>query len=156
MKSFDLESALLFDTQQDLRARAGTPWPTRAELDSLFPGFSSNGTTKYDSARYRSPSAEFFVVAHPLMAADGSRAGTLVTATRLPLEIKQIAAGIEREAQQYDRLSWERKSIKRTYLSMLWLLTLLILFAATWFALFLSKQVSVPIQALVEATQAIS
>jgi PAS domain S-box-containing protein len=156
VKGFDLESALLFDTQHNLRARAGKPWPTLTEMDSLFPGFSLNGTPRDESVRHRSASAEFFVVAHPLVAADGSPAGTLVTATRLPLEIKQIAEGIEREAQQYDRLSWERKSIKRTYLSMLWLLTLLILFAATWFALFLSKQVSVPIQALVEATHAIS
>jgi PAS domain S-box-containing protein len=36
------------------------------------------------------------------------------------------------------------------------LLTLLILFIATWFALFLAKQVTVPIQALAEATQEVS
>ena len=43
VKSFDLESALLFDTQHHLRARAGQAWPTPAELDGLFPGFSLNG-----------------------------------------------------------------------------------------------------------------
>jgi nitrogen fixation/metabolism regulation signal transduction histidine kinase len=36
------------------------------------------------------------------------------------------------------------------------LLTLLILFIATWFALFLSRQVTVPIQALAEATHEVS
>jgi PAS domain S-box-containing protein len=46
--------------------------------------------------------------------------------------------------------------VKLNYLSMLWLLTLLILFIATWFALFLSKQVTVPIQALAEATHEVS
>jgi len=67
-----------------------------------------------------------------------------------------MAEEIQREAQKYDELSRERKAVKRNYLSMLWLLTLLILFVATWFALFLSKQVTVPIQALVQATQEVS
>ena len=39
---------------------------------------------------------------------------------------------------------------------MLWLLTLLILFIATWFALFFSKQVTVPIQALANATHEVA
>ena len=36
------------------------------------------------------------------------------------------------------------------------LITLLLLFTTTWVALFLSKQVTVPIQALAEATREIS
>ncbi len=39
---------------------------------------------------------------------------------------------------------------------MLWLLTLLILFIATWFALFFSKQVTIPIQALANATHEVA
>jgi hypothetical protein len=156
VKDLDLESALLFDARHHLLAQAGKPWPTPLEMGALFPGFSSSQAPRAESAHYRSPNAEFFLIAHPLAGPGATAAGTLVTATRLPLEIKQRAEGIEREAQNYDRLSWERKSVKRTYLSVLWLLTLLILFAATWFALFLSKQVSVPIQALVEATHEVS
>jgi PAS domain S-box-containing protein len=39
---------------------------------------------------------------------------------------------------------------------MLWLLTLLLLFVATWSALFISKQVTIPIQALATATHEVS
>ena len=39
---------------------------------------------------------------------------------------------------------------------MLWLLTLIILFIATWFALFFSKHVTVPIQALANATHEVA
>jgi hypothetical protein len=67
-----------------------------------------------------------------------------------------MAEEIRQEAQKYDELSREQRAVKRTYLSVLWLLTLLIMFLATWFALFLSKQVTVPIQALAEATQEVS
>src|SRR5689334_15489403 len=43
-----------------------------------------------------------------------------------------------------------------TYISILLLLTVVILFVATWFALFLSRQITVPIQALAEATHEVS
>jgi hypothetical protein len=82
--------------------------------------------------------------------------GTIICATRLPLNIMQTAEEIQGESQKYDELSRERKAVKRNYLSVLWLLTLLILFSATWFALFLSKQLTVPIQALAEATHEVS
>jgi PAS domain S-box-containing protein len=45
---------------------------------------------------------------------------------------------------------------KRAYVSMLALLTVLILFIATWFALFFSKQVTIPIQALANATHEVA
>jgi PAS domain S-box-containing protein len=82
--------------------------------------------------------------------------GTLVSARQLPTSIKLMAEEIRQEAQKYDELSREQRAVKRTYLSVLWLLTLLIMFLATWFALFLSKQVTVPIQALAEATHEVS
>lgn len=56
----------------------------------------------------------------------------------------------------YARLAHERRSLRFLYTGYLLLLTLAILFGATWFALFLSKLVIVPIQALATATQEIS
>ena len=67
-----------------------------------------------------------------------------------------LSQDIQREAQKYAQLTGERRALKRTYLSFLCLITLVILFIATWFALFLSKQVTVPIQALAEATQEVA
>jgi len=88
--------------------------------------------------------------------AEGKLVGVLVSATRLPLNIKQTAEEIQREAQTYERLSREMKTVKGTYLSILGLLTLLILFIAAWFAMFFSKQVTLPVQALAEATHEVS
>ncbi len=48
------------------------------------------------------------------------------------------------------------RSFKRQILFTLSLFTMLLLFSATWFALFLSKEVTVPIQALAEATHEIA
>ena len=51
----------------------------------------------------------------------------------------------------YDELTLNRKSARSFYLQLLFLLTLFILFIATWLALFLARQISVPISALLDA-----
>jgi len=152
-----LGSAMCFDAQGRLLAGAGHAWPGSAEVLKLFPAMAA-GVLPAEGvpARWRSENTDLFLAACPVFGPGGARLGTVVSATELPTIIKQRAEEIRAEARKYDELSRERKAVKRTYLSVLWLLTLLILFLATWFALFLSKQVTVPIQALAEATHEVS
>jgi nitrogen fixation/metabolism regulation signal transduction histidine kinase len=63
---------------------------------------------------------------------------------------------LEASQKRYFELSRERKLLRRTYMGLLLLLTVLVLFATTWLALFLSKLVTRPVVALAEATQEIS
>ena len=63
---------------------------------------------------------------------------------------------IEQAQQQYDELRKQRRRLRRTYLGYLLLLTVGVLFASTWLALYLSKMVTRPLLALAEATQEIS
>ncbi|MGH9784544.1 MAG: HAMP domain-containing protein, partial [Terriglobia bacterium] len=86
----------------------------------------------------------------------GGQQATVVAARRLPSKIAESAARLDQESVLYGALSQERRSVRTIYLSILLLLTVLILFIATWFALFLSRQVTVPIQALAEATHEVS
>ncbi len=58
---------------------------------------------------------------------------------------------IDRYAAQYDQLILNRRSVRSFYLLLLSLLTLFILFIATWMALFMARQISVPISALLNA-----
>ena len=83
-------------------------------------------------------------------------AGTLYVARRLPDDFSDRYADIEAQRDTYSGLRQQLRHVKRVLLAWLALITLLLLFAATWFALFLSKQVTVPIQALAEATREIS
>jgi len=157
VKNLGLASAMCFDSQGHLRARAGNPWPSPSEVAPLFPEvISGRVPVECIPARWRSGNADLFLAACPILGAGGERVGTLVSARQLPTSIKQMAEEIRQEAQKYDELSRGQRAVKRTYLSVLWLLTLLIMFLATWFALFLSKQVTVPIQALAEATHEVS
>ena len=86
----------------------------------------------------------------------GNQSGALLVARRLPPKISASAARLNQESVLYGALSQERKSLRKIYLSILLLMTVLILFIATWFALFLSRQITVPIQALAEATHEVS
>jgi two-component system nitrogen regulation sensor histidine kinase NtrY len=157
VRMLNLESAACLDPAGHLLASVGQAGSDEAQILKLFPDLrtgklSAEGT----SARWHSDNADLFLAAYPVLGPDGERLGTALSARQLPTNVKQMADEIQREAHKYDELSRERKAVKRNYLSVLWLLTLIILFAATWFALFLSKQVTVPIQALVEATHEIS
>jgi PAS domain S-box-containing protein len=83
-------------------------------------------------------------------------AGTLYVARRLPDDFSSRYADIETQTNTYLALKQELRNYKRILLAVLAFITLVLLFATTWVALFLSKQVTVPIQALAEATREIS
>jgi two-component system nitrogen regulation sensor histidine kinase NtrY len=82
--------------------------------------------------------------------------GTILVAMPLPGDFSQTVRQVEASQQRYVDLSRQRRLLRRTYMDLLLLLTVLVLFATTWFALFLSKLVTRPVAALAEATQEIS
>ncbi len=75
----------------------------------------------------------------------------LVLEARMAVDLAARQHEIERSIREYNQLGVNRKSIRTTYLMLLVLISLFILFAATWLALFLARQISVPISALLEA-----
>ena len=74
----------------------------------------------------------------------------------LPPEFSKTVSQIEASQQRYLQLSLERRHVRQTYMGLLLLLTMMVLFVSTWLALFLSKLVTRPLAALAEATQEIS
>jgi len=79
--------------------------------------------------------------------------GRLVVARRMPDDFLKRYAEIETQSLAYAQQKQQYRAFKTQVLLELLLFTVLLLFAVTWFALFLSKQVTVPIQALAEATR---
>jgi two-component system, NtrC family, nitrogen regulation sensor histidine kinase NtrY len=152
-----LVSAMICTPDGRLLARAGGPGPEAADVTRLFPRLNAtSGTVEGEATRWRSQDADYFLGAQLVQSGYGKPLGVAVSARRLPLDLEQKAGQIEAEARRYDTLRHALQSVKRLNLSVLGLLTLLVLFSATWFAMFLSKQVTVPIQALAEATDEVS
>jgi two-component system nitrogen regulation sensor histidine kinase NtrY len=82
--------------------------------------------------------------------------GLVLVAIPLPGEFSQTVHQVEASQQRYYDLARERKLVRRTYMGLLLLLTMIVLFVTTWLALFLSKIVTRPLSALAEAIQEIS
>jgi PAS domain S-box-containing protein len=83
---------------------------------------------------------------------DGSRTlGTVEITARVPLDVAKTRAAMKNLSEWQAQLRAKRKDIRRTYMMLMALITLFVLSVATWIALFLAKQISLPITALVEA-----
>jgi len=91
-----------------------------------------------------------------LVASAPLKNGKLYVGRRMPNDYLDRYSEIQTQTQTYEQQKQQLRVYKREILGVLSLITLLLLFATTWVALFLSKQVTVPIQALAEATREIS
>ncbi|HUS05156.1 MAG TPA: ATP-binding protein [Bryobacteraceae bacterium] len=83
----------------------------------------------------------------------GTVESRLVLRSHVPLDLATTQKEINQAIAEYDQLAVDRKTTRRSYLQLLALITLFILFIATWIALFLAKQISIPISALLGAAQ---
>jgi two-component system nitrogen regulation sensor histidine kinase NtrY len=82
----------------------------------------------------------------------GSPDGVLILARQFPRELTQRAANISAQDSVFQNLRGKIKRIKAIYILLLAAVALLLIFAASWLALYVARGITVPIQALVEAT----
>jgi two-component system, NtrC family, nitrogen regulation sensor histidine kinase NtrY len=86
----------------------------------------------------------------------GQPAGYIVTAYRTSPGILTSLAAIQSQTHEYYQEKQDLRALKRQMLLILLFFTVLLLSAVMWVALFLAKQVTVPIQALAEGTREVS
>ena len=86
----------------------------------------------------------------------GHDIGIAWVTSRLPLSVVQKRREIARDRSRLDRVQATFKSTRQTYWLLLSLITLFILFAGTWLAQFLARQISGPIAALVKGAEEVS
>jgi two-component system nitrogen regulation sensor histidine kinase NtrY len=77
--------------------------------------------------------------------------GALVVRVRPQVDLGETLRQIQAPIQRYNQLAADAKYFRRLYTLFLTLIALFILFVATWIALVLARQISVPISALLEA-----
>lgn len=94
----------------------------------------------------------------PIYSSSGPREviGVVVVSFYLPKAIIDKISVISKTSDQYKQLSLLKNPLKFSYIITLFLVTLLIIFSATWFGLFLAKGITVPIQDLADATHKIA
>jgi len=80
----------------------------------------------------------------------------LVTSYYIREDLVKKMQEISRAYLEYKQLKVLKNPVKTIYMLSLLLVTLLVLFSATWFGLYFSKLITVPIQELAQATEEIS
>ncbi len=135
-----------FAKDANAKAKAGetAPPPPKISLELLQTTESGTQIWKMNGRLYLTGSAP------------RKNGGTLYLARLLPNDFSERSADINTQTQTYAQQKQHLRAYKREILLALMLITLVLLFTTTWLALFLSKQVTVPIQCLAEATREIS
>jgi two-component system nitrogen regulation sensor histidine kinase NtrY len=86
----------------------------------------------------------------------GKVIGAVVTNFYVPKSLAAKMVGISKAFRDYKHLKILRKPIKSSYLVALLMVTLLIIFSATWFGFYLAKGITIPIQQLAEGTEKVA
>src|SRR5438067_5512857 len=87
---------------------------------------------------------------------EGQPGGSVVAAYRTSADVLERLTTIQSQTQEYYQEKQDLRALKRQMLLILLLFTVLLLSAVMWVALFLAKQVTIPIQALAEGTKEVS
>ncbi len=80
----------------------------------------------------------------------------VIAALPMPQGLSQTTARIRQGAAEYWDLFRSRNSIRGTFFLMLLLITVVVFFSSVWLALFLSKQITRPVEALADAMDEIA
>ena len=91
-----------------------------------------------------------------ILSGDRTKIGSLIIGILPPSKVMTRAGELTFLSQNYAQMKERRKMIRTNFMLVLGLVTLLILFAAVWIGLFLSRKIAVPILALAEASNEVS
>jgi two-component system, NtrC family, nitrogen regulation sensor histidine kinase NtrY len=81
---------------------------------------------------------------------------TVVVGLPMPFGMAATMTRLQKRAEAYSALYSERRQIRDLYMLLLLMMTSLALFASSWLALHLSKQVTKPVEALADAMESIA
>lgn len=119
-------------------------------LSLIQKSFQPQGVSEIQST----PEGDFFIAGVPVW--DGSPEGksiaTVVVASYFPRSLLKKMETISTGLEGYRQMQMLKNPIKFIYLIILLIVSLLILFSATWFGFYLAKGMTVPIQRLAEGT----
>ncbi len=158
---YGLDDIQVYDERGQLVAESGKGIPRtvdhETELEKLIggslrgqPGFQVERVTPKDALR------EVLWTTVPVYSQNGKIAGAVLTESANPQSVYFKAYSVKEAYDVYEQFQRSKASLRFNLLLMLALFTLLIVFAFSWFAMYLAKRITVPIQALAEGAVAVA
>jgi two-component system nitrogen regulation sensor histidine kinase NtrY len=159
-QEYGLGNVQIFDDHARLIAESGSTVSTKAHQSTIKqliaqailgqPGFRTQRVTPKDALN------EISWATAPIRDLSGTIIGTILTETIHPQSAQFRADAVMEAYKKYEQLQREKSTLRFNTLLMLVLSTLLIIFAFSWFALYLAKRITGPIQALAQGAAAVA
>ena len=92
----------------------------------------------------------------PIKSAERGIVGSLVVGSFVTQRLESRLRGISQSFQEYKQLRLLKQPLKGIYILLFLLMTLVIVFSATWFGLYLARGITEPVQMLAEGTRAVA
>ena len=92
----------------------------------------------------------------PLRAGSDPPPGVMIVGIHVPQRLEARLRGISQAFQEYKQLKLLKNPIKGIYILLFLLMTLIIVFSATWFGLYLARGITDPIAMLAEGTREVA
>ncbi|HEV3197324.1 MAG TPA: ATP-binding protein [Bryobacteraceae bacterium] len=154
------QAALLAAQPETLQLLTGGP-PTpgflehfaKAQESQFAAIFPASGDTPADSWAGATRAASDTVRARAPVKGGGKTVGYAELISPIPVDVAEQVSAIKGYSEEFHQLKDQQKDFKLFYSMLMVLITLFVLFVATWIAFFLAKQISVPITALLEAAK---
>jgi two-component system nitrogen regulation sensor histidine kinase NtrY len=94
---------------------------------------------------------------HPVRTGPEGPVGAVVTVgVYVRRDLARLAKSVTQSNEDYRQIRAQKGLIKRVYVLVFALITLVVLFSVTWIGLYLARRITEPIQSLLEGTRAIS
>jgi two-component system nitrogen regulation sensor histidine kinase NtrY len=160
-RQYHLDDIRAFDDHARLVAESGRAIPRMEQQESQLkllvsnalrgqPGFKIDRVTPKDALK------EVIWTTAAIRDQNQKTVGAVLTETINPQSVYFQAYSVMEAYAVYEQLQGSKVSLRFNMLLMLALFTLLIVFAFSWFAMYLSKRITIPIQALAEGAAAVA
>jgi two-component system, NtrC family, nitrogen regulation sensor histidine kinase NtrY len=155
-----LGSVQVFDNRSRHLANSGSPIASKA-LEGIKRTLISEAILGHKGFKYArvtptDPINEVRWAAAPIRDRSGAIIGAILTETTNPRRAQFRADAVKEAYEKYENLQKEQTKLRSIALLWLVLSTLLIIFAFSWFGLYLAKRITVPIQALAQGAAAVA
>ncbi|HEX7408037.1 MAG TPA: ATP-binding protein [Candidatus Binatia bacterium] len=156
LKELNLAGLEVFAADHKSVARASSTdvgqWSPTAPADIVAELFSGQ-----DVARtYSFGKGDIVRTGVPVRGADGTVLGAVAVDYLIPRNVSKKARDISRSYEEYRQLSSMKQPIKNGYILTLALITLVVIFSATWFGFQQAKSITIPLQRLAEGTREVA
>jgi two-component system nitrogen regulation sensor histidine kinase NtrY len=159
-RQFAIGNVRVFDRRARLIADTGNSVSSNSHRDTIeeLIARAINGQQDFRVERAAPDDAltEISWATAPIRDTDGSIIGAILTETVNPQSARFRADAVTEAYDKYEELQQEKAALRFNTLLILLLSTLLIVFAFSWFALYLAKRITVPIQALAQGAAAVA